>query len=44
MKFIKGMIVGTMVTTGVIMMLSDAQGNKTLLRKSRKLAKKMRIM
>ena len=44
MKFIKGMIVGTMVTTGVIMMWADAQGDKTLWRKGRKIARKWGMM
>lgn len=44
MKFIKGMIVGAMVTTGVIMVCTDTQMNDTLLRKGRKFARKMGIM
>jgi len=44
MKFIKGMIVGTVVTTGIIMICADTQGSKTLLRKGRKFARKMGMM
>ena len=44
MKFVKGVIVGTMVTTGVIMMWADAQGDKTLWRKGRKFARRMGIV
>lgn len=41
MKFFKGMVVGTLVSTGVIMMVADTMGNKTLKRKGRKLARKI---
>lgn len=44
MKFIKGMIVGAMITTGVVMVCTDMEGHKSLLRKGRKFARKMGMM
>lgn len=45
MKFIKGIILGTIVSAGVAMMYSESSMNKRkLMKKGRKLAKKMGIM
>lgn len=45
MKFTKGMIVGSMITAGVIMMYSDGNMNtKKIMKKGKQLAKKMGIM
>lgn len=45
MKFIKGMLIGTMVSAGIAMMYSD--NNKTkrmMMKKGKQMAKKMGIM
>ena len=42
MKFIKGMVVGTMITTGMLMMYNDGMMNKKrIMRRGRKIAKKI---
>ena len=42
MKFVKGMIVGTMVAAGVAMMYNDGMMNKKrMIRKGKQLAKKL---
>lgn len=46
MKFMKGMLIGTMVSAGIAMMYSDS-GNKTkkmMMKKGKQMAKKMGIM
>ena len=46
MKFVKGMLVGGIVTAGVAMMYSEAMGDnkRKMIRKGKKLARKMGIM
>ena len=44
MKFVKGMVVGTLVSTGVMMMWMDTTGSQRMLKKGRKLAKKLGMM
>lgn len=45
MKFIKGVMIGGLLTTGLVMMYSEGMMNKkTMMKKGRKLAKKMGIM
>lgn len=45
MKFTKGMIIGGMITAGVMMMYKDNNMNtKKMMKKGRQLAKKMGIM
>lgn len=45
MKFMKGMIIGTAVATGVAMMYNDGMMNKKkIMRRGKKLAKKIGIM
>ncbi len=46
MKFVKGMVMGTMISAGLIMMYSENMGmnKKKIMKKSKKLAKKMGIM
>ncbi len=46
MKFIKGMIIGGIITTGVAMMYSDGMGStkRKMMKKGKNFAKKMGIM
>lgn len=45
MKFVKGMIIGSLVVAGVTMMLSEGMMNKKIImRKGRQIAKKMGVM
>ena len=46
MSFMKGVIVGTMVSAGVMMMYNDTMGNskKMMMKKGKQMAKKMGIM
>lgn len=45
MKFVKGMIAGSLVSAGVIMLWVDSNmGNKKMMKKGRQLAKRMGIM
>ena len=45
MKFIKGLVVGGLITTGVLMMWADNDMNtKKMAKKGKRLAKKMGMM
>ena len=46
MKFIKGMMIGGLLTTGLVMMCTETgmMNKKTMMKKGRKIAKKMGIM
>lgn len=46
MKFIKGVLIGGLLTTGLVMMYAetDMMNKKTIMRKGKKMAKKMGIM
>ena len=48
MKFIKGVMVGTMISAGVVMMYADTIGmnssKKKIMKKGKQVAKKMGIM
>lgn len=46
MKFIKGMVIGTMVSAGIAMMYADTtgKGKKMMMKKSKQMAKKMGII
>ena len=46
MKFVKGMILGGLITTGVMMMYDDGEmmNKKKMMKKGKQLAKKMGIM
>ncbi len=46
MKFIKGMIIGGIITTGVAMMYSDGMGStkKKMMKKGKNFAKKIGMM
>lgn len=46
MKFVKGMILGTMLTAGVAMMYSEGMmpSKKKMLKQGKKMARKMGIM
>lgn len=46
MKFVKGLVVGGLITTGVVMMWTDNNNinTKKISKKGRQLAKKMGIM
>ena len=44
MKFVKGVIIGTVIATGVAMMYTDNMIDKRrMLKKGRQIAKKMRV-
>ena len=47
MKFVKGMMKGGLITTGLVMMYAESVGamdKKKMLKKGKKMAKKMGIM
>ena len=46
MKFTKGLILGSLITTGVLLMYteSDKLNKKTIMKKGRKIAKKMGVL
>lgn len=44
MNFVKGMIVGTMISAGVMMMYTDGMNKKNIMKKGKQMAKKMGIM
>lgn len=44
MNFVKGMIVGTMVSAGIMMMYTDGMNKKNIMKKGKQMAKKMGIM
>lgn len=46
MKFIKGVMIGGLITTGLVMMYTETgmPNKKRLMKKSRQMAKKMGIM
>lgn len=44
MKFLKGMVVGTIVSTGVMMVVADNMNNRTLRKKGKKLMRKLENM
>ncbi len=46
MKFTKGLLIGGLITTGIIMMYNDTNmlNKKSMMKKGRKIAKKMGIM
>ena len=46
MKFFKGMLMGTLVSTGIMMMYTDNmnKGKKKIMKKGKQMAKKMGIL
>lgn len=44
MKFTKGMILGSMITAGVLMMYENNMNSKKIMKKGKQLARKMGIM
>ena len=44
MKFVKGLLVGGLITTGVMMMWTDNMNTKKMTKKGKQIAKKMGIM
>ena len=44
MKFTKGMILGSMITAGVLMMYENKMKSKRITKKGKQLARKMGIM
>ena len=46
MKFIKGLLIGGLITTGILMMYNDTNmmNKNKMMKKGRKVAKKMGIM
>lgn len=46
MNFVKGMIIGTMATAGVVMIYQETKGkpNKMMMKKGKKFAKKLGIL
>ena len=44
MKFTKGIIVGSVITAGIIMMYADNMDTKKMMKKGKQLIKKMGIM
>ena len=46
MKFIKGVVIGGLITTGLVMMYTETgmMGRKAMMKKNKQIAKKMGIM
>lgn len=44
MKFAKGMIIGSMITAGVVMIYTDNMDTKKMMKKGKQLIRKMGIM
>lgn len=44
MKFTKGMIIGSMITVGIMMMYADNMDSKKMMKKGKQLMRKMGIM
>lgn len=44
MKFTKGMIIGGMITAGIMMLYTDNMNAKKMMKKGKQFAKKMGIM
>ena len=44
MKFTKGIIIGSMITAGVMMMYSDSMDTKQMMKKGKQLMRKMGII
>ena len=44
MKFTKGMILGSMITAGVMLMYENNMNSKKIMKKGKQLARKMGIM
>ena len=44
MNFVKGMVVGTMISAGIMMMYTDGMNKKNMMKKGKQMAKKMGIM
>ena len=44
MKFTKGLLVGSMVTAGIMMMYSDEMNTKKMIKKGKVLARKMGLI
>ena len=44
MKFVKGLVIGGLITTGVLMMWNDDMNTKKIAKKSKRWAKKMGMM
>lgn len=44
MKFTKGMIIGSMITAGIMVMYTDSMDTKKMMKKGKQLMRKMGIM
>ncbi len=44
MKFTKGLLIGSMITAGVIMMYTDSMNSKKMIKKGKQAIKKMGII
>ena len=44
MKFTKGIIIGSMITAGIMMMYTDNMDTKKMMKKGRQMMRKMGIM
>lgn len=44
MNFVKGMVIGTMVSAGIMMMYTEGVNKKTIMKKGKQMAKKMGII
>ena len=44
MKFTKGLILGSMITAGIMMMYTENMNTKKIMKKGKQLARKMGIM
>ena len=44
MNFVKGILVGTMVSAGIMMMYNEGNNKKNIIKKGKQMAKKMGIM
>lgn len=44
MKFVKGMVIGGLVSAGIAMMYTDGMNKKKMMKKGKQIAKKMGIL
>lgn len=44
MNFVKGILVGTMVSAGIMMMYTEGNNKKNIMKKGKQMAKKMGII
>ena len=44
MKFVKGLVVGSLVSTGIMMMFNDTNNTKKMIKKGRQFVRRLGVM